>query len=66
MAAYDRNAPPDPSYLFRLPNKAQAGANVFAFQKTAIGSGVSGGGRWGFDVVFERREGGDGQGWTCA
>ncbi|KAJ9119625.1 hypothetical protein QFC22_003334 [Naganishia vaughanmartiniae] len=62
---YEPGDPPDPAYLFRLQNvkaqgaEAAAAANVWALQKTGVGSGVSGGAKWGFDVVFEKVEGDD-------
>ncbi len=57
MANFDPASPPDPTYLFRLQNKVQDGSNVLAFQKTVVGSGVSGGGKWGFDVFYEKMDG---------
>jgi hypothetical protein len=63
MQKYDAQNPPDPSYLFRLNNVIQPGANVFAFQKVAVGADVSGGGPWGFDVFFEKLD--SSLGWDC-
>lgn len=68
---FEPSNPPDPAYLFRLQNKVQslggseAAANVWAVQKVGVGSGVSGGSRWGFDVFFESVDGGVDEEWTC-
>jgi mannosyl-oligosaccharide glucosidase len=68
---FEPNNPPDPAYLFRLQNTVQslgesgAAANVWALQKVGVGSGVSGGNRWGFDVFFESVVGGVADEWTC-
>jgi mannosyl-oligosaccharide glucosidase len=69
---FEPSNPPDPSYLFRLQNKVQsvgdsgAAANVWALQKVGVGSGVSGGGKWGFDVYFENTDAGSAdEEWTC-
>lgn len=68
---FEPNNPPDPAYLFRLQNKVQslgesgAAANVWALQKVGVGSGVSGGSRWGFDVFFESMDGALADEWTC-
>ncbi|KAJ9094479.1 hypothetical protein QFC21_006018 [Naganishia friedmannii] len=66
---FEPGDPPDPAYLFRLQNKVQGGeggqtANVWALQKVGVGSGVSGGARWGFDVFFGNADVGDAKGWT--
>lgn len=62
MSKFDPSSPPDPAYLFRLQNRIQEGSNVFAFQKTVVGTGVSGGAKWGFDVFYEKMEGTQ---WNC-
>lgn len=55
MGSYKPENPPDPAYLFKLPNHVAASSNVLAFQKQFAGSGVSGGGKWGFDIVYQRK-----------
>lgn len=64
MQRFDSKNPPDPAYLFRLHNAQQSAANVFAFQKVAVGADNSGGGPWGFDVYFEKGVEGTGR-WDC-
>lgn len=54
MGSYKPENPPDPAYLFKLPNQISPGANVWAFQKQLAGSGISGGAKWGFDVHYRR------------
>ncbi len=54
---YTPESPPDPLALFRLPNEVASGSNVFAFQKAFGRNARESGGKWGFDVFFERLEG---------
>ncbi|KAJ9098489.1 hypothetical protein QFC19_006356 [Naganishia cerealis] len=67
---FEPSNPPDPSYLFRLQNKVQGlggsgpAANVWALQKIGVGSGVSGGSRWGFDVYLENADSDVNDDWT--
>jgi hypothetical protein len=56
MKGYDQSSPPDPSFLFRLNDLVQPGANLFAFQKIGVGADTAGVGKWGFDVFFEKEE----------
>ncbi len=65
MKNFTAEDPPDPAYLFTLPNQiVHAAPNLLAFQKIGVGSGISGGGKWGFDIYFEKEEGG-GEKWDC-
>lgn len=50
---YTPETPPDPLALFQLQNTADPNSNVYAFQMSYAGSGVSRGSRWGFDIVYE-------------
>lgn len=52
-SGYTNESPPDPMALFQLSNEIAEGANTFSFQKAFTATGAEGG-KWGFDVFYER------------
>jgi hypothetical protein len=66
QVGYPQDNAPDPFAFFLLDSQVAPNSNVFAFQKAFAGSGVTQGGKWGFDVYYERvNESDDAEEWTC-